>query len=153
MTLANGSRARNQRPSMRVLLARTLLLYLCLVGATACRDAPLTVLADARQALNNKDEAGFLALCEPRSAEVLRQGQVVSSKSGKIWRVLRDGHPTPALLPKGEPNEPVEQHHVVVIPVVQGTKKSNVVMRLVEGQWRLSLLDMDSFWQLTRPGE
>jgi hypothetical protein len=125
-----------------------------LVLLTACRDDPRVVLETARQALDNRDETAFLATLEPRSRALLEQAERVGKQSGHSWKVLRDGRPTAALLPKGEVSgEPVVNGHVAVVMVNQGMVTKRVPMRLVQGQWRLDLLESDSFWSLARPDE
>lgn len=131
--------------------ARLLLLAVLCAG---CRDDPAVVFAEARQALQSRDEPAFLRLLEPRSAALLRASDKVIAKSGRAWKVLRDGRPSPALLPKGDiVGEPIENGREAVVMVHQGVVQRRVPMRLVQGQWRIDLLEMDTFYQLVRPAE
>ncbi len=133
---------------------RRLLQLLTLTAAIAgCRDAPDEVLADARQALQDRDEAGFVRLVEPRAAGLLARSHEVVAKSGHTWKVLRDGRPGPTLLPKGNVSAVVENGKRAVVIVQQGTQQGQVPMRLVQGQWRLDLLEMDTFYQLVQPAD
>ena len=126
-------------------------LLLTLTALVGCRDAPEVVYGNARLALQARDDAGFLDLLEPRSRALLESAPDVVSQSGRAFRVLRDGKPSPALLPKGEVKEAVERGRRAEVVVVQGNRKVAVPMRLVEGQWRIDLLDMDAFYANLRP--
>jgi outer membrane murein-binding lipoprotein Lpp len=118
-----------------------------------CRDSPEDVIAQARQTLAAKDDAGFLTLLEPKSAAFLQAAPDVVNKSGKVYRVLRDGRPTTALLPKGEAVEVVEQGTLAVVMFKQGQETARVPLRLIEGQWRIDLLESDLFLQALQPRE
>ncbi|MSP91835.1 MAG: hypothetical protein EXR79_08575 [Myxococcales bacterium] len=128
-----------------------LAMSLALFALVACRDAPEIVYGNARQALQSRDDAAFLDLLEPRSRTLLEAAPGVVSQSGRAFRVLRDGKPSPALLPKGEVKEAIERGRRAEVVVVQGNRKVSVPMRLVEGQWRIDLLDMDAFYANLRP--
>lgn len=134
--------------TIRVLV---LLLLACLL--TGCRDAPELVLAEARQALQARDEPAFVKLIEPRAADLLARSSEVVAKSGHTWKVLRDGRPAPTLLPKGDVSTVLENGKRAVVIVQQGTQQGLVPMRLVQGQWKIDLLEMDTFYQLVRPAE
>ena len=133
--------------ALRLLLLPTAALLLC-----QCRDAPDVVLTEARQALVQKDTEAFLLLLEPKAAALLRAAPQVVSRSGSVYKVLRDGKPTGVLLPKGEVVDVVETGHRAVV-VVKGTEKAQVPMRLCDGQWRIDLLEMDTFYRALRPIE
>jgi hypothetical protein len=128
-------------------------LLLLTIALAGCRDAPEIVLAEARQALQARDEPAFVSLVEPRAAELLARSNDVVAKSGHTWKVLRDGRPAPTMLPKGEVSTVVENGKRAVVIVQQGTQQGQVPMRLVQGQWKIDLLEMDTFYQLVRPGE
>lgn len=123
---------------------------LLLVG---CRDAPDVVLTEARQALAQRDTETFLDLLEPRAAALLRAAPQVVSRSGSVYKVLREGKPTASLLPKGEIADVVETGHRAVVVLKAGGTKAQVPMRLCQGQWRIDLLEMDTFYRALRPAE
>jgi hypothetical protein len=119
-----------------------------------CRDDPRAVLGDARQALKNRDEAAFLALLEPRSRALLEDAARVGKRSGQTWKVLNDSLISAGLLPKGEVvGEPVDNGQQAVVMVNQGSVTRRVPLRLVQGQWRIDLLETDTFWAMARPLE
>ena len=138
------ARCRYTRP-MRIPLALPLMLV------TACRDDPAVVLDQARTALATRDEAAFIALCDPKSAELLRAAPEVVRQSGRKWQLFHEGRPTPRLLPEGEVVDVVEQGQRAVVTL--RTKKPNgqVPMRLVDGEWRLDLLTMPQFTDAVTP--
>ncbi len=129
---------------MRRVVALVLLL-------TACRDAPDVVLDQARNALAAKDDAAFLALCEPRAAALLTAAPAVVAQSGRVFRVLRDGRPTARLLPDGEVAAVEENGHRAVVVTRSKKPASRVPMRLVDGQWRIDLLEMPQFAEAIGP--
>ena len=118
----------------------------------ACREDPALVVESAREALAAQDDEGFLELCTPNAAELLRQAELVQKRSGRLLRVLRDGRPTPMLLPKGEIGEVVESGHRAVVDVQQGERKTRVPLRLVHGQWKFDLLETEQLLDAIRPG-
>jgi hypothetical protein len=138
-------------------LARTLRTSLVGAGIAAafacvgCRDAPEVVFSEAKLALQQHDEAGFMALVEPGAHAFLTAATDVVGKSGRVFRVLKDGKPSPALLPKGEVKDVIERGNRAEVIVVQGSQKAIVPMRLVEGQWRIDLLEMTSFQAAVKP--
>lgn len=152
--LTRGRNRVTQRPMSERGLAWVLVFIASSAVLAGCRDAPDVVLASARNALQSRDEAGFLGLLEPRAAAFLRTVPSVVSKSGRVFKILRDGKPGANLLPKGDVVDVVETGpRAVVVKVRQGKMEAKVPMRLVEGQWRIDLLEMDSFYQQIRPGE
>ncbi len=129
---------------MRRLLATLLLL-------TACRDEPADVLDHARAALAAKDDAAFLGLCEPRAAALLTAAPTVVNQSGRVYKVLRDGRPTARLLPDGDVVSVEENGHRAIVTTRSKKPASRVPMRLVEGQWRIDLLEMPQFAEAISP--
>lgn len=123
---------------------------LLLVG---CRDAPDVVLAEARNALTAKDDEAFLRLVEPGAKKLLQAAPQVVTRSGKTFKVLEAGRPTPALLPAGEIVGVTENGKRAVVELKRGGGKARVPMVLVSGQWRIDLLEMDTFWNAARPIE
>lgn len=117
----------------------------------ACRDDPATVLQKARNALAAKDDAAFIALCEPHAAELLKRAPEVVAQSGRVYKVLRDGRPTAHLLPDGEVLEVTEMGHRAVVLTKSAKTANRVPMRLVDGQWRIDLVEMPQFAEATRP--
>ena len=133
---------------------RAVAMLLFAVALWGCRDEPRVVLTNARQALQNKDEATFLGLLEPRSRALLEDAARVGKTSGHNWKVLHENLNSPLLLPKGEVvGEPVESGKMAVVMVNQGAVTRRVPMRLVQGQWRIDLLESESLWALARPME
>ena len=118
---------------------------------SACRDEPAQVLDQARNALAAKDDAAFLALCEPRAAELLAAAPAAVAQSGRVWKVLRDGRPTARLLPDGEVVSVEENGHRALVVTRSAKPASRVPMRLVAGQWRIDLLEMPQFAEAIRP--
>lgn len=129
---------------MRRLVALAILL-------PACREDPAQVLVDARNALVAKDDAAFLALCEPRAAELLTAAPKVVAQSGRVFKVLREGRPTARLLPNGEVLAVEENGHRAVVVTASKKPGGRVPMRLVDGQWRIDLLEMPQFADAIRP--
>ena len=126
-------------------------ILLLTVFLTACRDDPATVLDQARVALAAKDDAAFLALCEPRAAALLTAAPTVVAQSGRVFRVLRDGRPSARLLPDGEVDSVVENGHRAIVQTRSKKPASRVPMRLVQGQWRIDLLEMPQFAEAIQP--
>lgn len=128
--------------------------FACLLVGVAlcgCRDDPVDVLAQARTALATKDEATFLELLEPRAASLLRAAPATVSKSGQRFKVLRSGKVSAELIPKGEVVDTIESGKRAVVVVKSTTGKFDVPLRLVEGKWRLDLLEMDTFYTAVHP--
>ncbi len=105
----------------------------------------------ARIALSTQDDDAFLALCEPKTAALLRNGTKVQKESGRVWKLLRDGRPSPALLPKGDIAEVIESGPVAMVEVRLANTTSRVPLRLVRGQWRLDLIESDTLLAAIRP--
>ncbi len=133
--------------------SKTLLALALLVALAGCRDDPKVVFEGARDTLAAKDVAGFLKLLTPPARDFLARADHVSKKSGRVFKVLRDGKPTKRLLPKGDVVDVVENGRKCVVVVKKGSKTSQVPMRLVRGQWRIDLLEMDSFLAAMTPLE
>ena len=136
-------------PAAKSVIAVAALTLLCAVAG--CRDAPEVVFESARAALSEGDEVAFLALCEPTSRDLITRGERVAKRSSRIFRVLADGHPTAALLPKGDVSETLESGHRAVVKVKFGGSVSNLPLRLVRGHWKLDLLEMHLFVDAMRP--
>ena len=124
---------------------------LAVVGG--CRDEPNVVIEAARDALKQKDSDTFLQLLTPRSAELLRRADQVNRRSGKNFKVLRSGRPTPALMPKGDLLEPVIDGKLCTVMAKKGTARVPVILRLVRGQWRIDLLEMQTLQTELSPME
>lgn len=142
-----------QRIQRQLRPARAAAAALLLLSALAagCREEPAAVVESARSALKSGDDEAFLALCEPSAADLLRRGELVQKRSGRVFKVLRDGKPTTTLLPKGDVGEVVESGQRAVVELRKGDRKELVPLRLVRGQWRIDLLEMDSFLQAMQP--
>jgi hypothetical protein len=120
-------------------------------GLCACRDAPDVVFDSARAALADRDPDAFLALCEPGARALIERGEVVNKRSARIFKVLADGKPTAALLPKGDVSEVIESGHRAVVKIKRGDAVSIVPMRLVRGHWKIDLMEMDAFYEALEP--
>jgi hypothetical protein len=129
-------------------MRRALLLTILL---SACRDDPAQVLDQARNTLAAKDDAAFIALCEPRAAELLTAAPQVVSQSGRVFKVLRDGRPTARLLPDGEVVSVAENKNRALVVTRSSKPASRVPMRLVAGEWRIDLLEMPQFTAAVQP--
>ena len=116
-----------------------------LLTAGGCREEPKIVFESARDALKAKDVDGFLKLVTPKTRDFLRSADDVSKRSGRTFKVLRDAQPTSRLLPSGEISDVVEQGRRCIVVVKKGRALQQVPMRLVRGQWRIDLLEMDTF--------
>lgn len=132
-------------------LKTTALAALMCGALCGCRDDAKVVFETARDTLEAKDVPGFLLLVTPKARAFLQRADDVSKRSGRTFRVLRDGAPTKALLPKGDVTDVVEQGRRCVVVVTQGRRKQQVPMRLVRGQWRIDLMEMDSFLAAMQP--
>lgn len=130
---------------------------LSLVLLSACRDDPAQVLEQARNALAAKDDAAFIALCEPRAAALLTAAPLAVAQSGHVFKVLHDGRPTSRLLPDGEVVSVEVNGHRALVVTRSGKPAARVPMRLVTGenslggQWRIDLLEMPQFADAVRP--
>ena len=118
---------------------------------TACRDDTAEVLTQARNALATKDDAAFLALCEPQAAQLLAAVPQVVTQSGRVFKVLREGRPTSRLLPDGEIASVEENGHRAIVVTRSRKAGGRVPMRLIAGQWRIDLLEMPQFAAAIRP--
>ena len=131
-----------------------LLIALALVAAClGCREKPEIVFIQARDSLKSKDVEGFLDLCTPRTKRFLERSEEVAKKSGRSFKVLRDASPSARLLPKGDVSDVVAQGHRCIVVVRKGRRTSQVPMLLVQGQWRIDLLEMDTFLAAVTPLE
>ncbi len=136
-------------------MSRRLLPLLCLaaLALTGCRDDPAVVLNAARDALTSKSPDEFLALVDPQSRAFLTRSQHVVKVSAQTFEVLGARGFAPDLLPSGDIVEDPEDgdhcmvlnHHLCLVEVRKGTRVARVPMRLVRGQWRVALLEMDGF--------
>lgn len=117
----------------------------------ACRADPATVVDAARAALAAKDDAAFRALCEPKAAKLLAEAEAAVARSGRVYRVLQGGHPTARLLPEGEVVSVDELGHRAVVVTRSKKPSPRVPLRLIDGQWRIDLLEMPQFAEALRP--
>jgi len=148
---------RRSRGSLRFALGLATVLAALL--QTGCRDNPEIVFQQAREALKSKDNAAFLALVDAPSRAFLTRSQDVVRLSGQTYEVLGAKGFAPDLLPAGELVEDTEDGDYCLpavgkLCVVQVKKGRNVVrvpLRLVRGQWRIAMLEMDSFLNTVLP--
>lgn len=148
----------------QMLMNRTFrhILPLCLASTvllSACRDAPEVVVKSAREALERKDSDAFLALVDPQSRAFLRRSRDVVRRSGQTYEVVGAKDFPPSLLPDGELVEDpddgdycvVSQGKLCVVEAKSGRKSVRIPLRLVRGQWRVALLEMEPFLQAVLP--
>lgn len=147
-TLVTQRRVRLSSTPWSALIAAAVL---TLLGG--CRDEPQVVIENARTALEQNDQDGFLQLVTPRTADFLRQAKRVHRRSGKNFKVLRAGPPTTVILPKGDLMEPVIDGQLCTVMAKKGTAREPVILRLVRGQWRIDLLEMQSMRTQLSPME
>jgi|GEM_PF-2735767 len=138
----------NQRWRGLVIAVLALLLSAALGG---CREEPTIVFTSARDALAAQDVEGFLDLLTPQARDFLSRADKVSKASGRAFKILRDAKPTKRLLPAGDVTDVVEDGRRCVLVIKKGRNKNQVPMRLVRGQWRIDLLEMDSFMEAIKP--
>lgn len=124
-----------------------------IVAFGACRDEPNVVIDSAREALKQKDFEGFERLLTPRSADLLRRADEVGKRSGRAFKVLRAGRPTTSILPKGELGEPIIDGNLCTVLAKKGNERVPVILRLVRGQWRIDLLEMQTLLTEMTPME
>ncbi|MBP47372.1 MAG: hypothetical protein CMH53_05495 [Myxococcales bacterium] len=130
-----------------------------IVLSSGCRADPAEVLDQARDALSSRDTDGFLALLDPASRDFLLESQKVTKASSRTLEILGSKGFSKELLPAGDITEdPEDGDHCVVlsgklclVEVRKGRKKTRVPMRLIRGQWRIALLEMNSFLKLVSP--
>ena len=141
---------------------RPQLLALLITAATlfgGCRDNPEIVLQQARDALQNKDDAGFIALVDPPSRRFLTRARDVVRLSGQTYEVLGATGFATSLLPTGTLVEDTQDGdycmvatgHLCMVEVKKGRSSVRVPMRLVRGKWRIALLEMDPFLNTVLP--
>ncbi|MBM4345466.1 MAG: hypothetical protein FJ100_19005 [Deltaproteobacteria bacterium] len=126
----------------------------------ACRDPPELVLQNARDALadlgkiacSNQDQLpdaieNFAQYVEPRAAGLLRTAPSVEKKSTDQFTVFVTCKPPPGVLPDGEVAkvEQADKRSVVRIKKKKGKGEVEVPMVLVDGHWKLDLLEMPTF--------
>lgn len=133
--------------------------------ATACREPPETVLQNARDALAELNKVGckdhdrlsdaldnLAQYVEPRAARLILAAPEVDRTSTGQFKVFVTCKPPPTVLPPGEVVK-VEAEPTVARVWVKGKgSKANIAipMQLVQGRWKLALLDMESFAQAIR---
>jgi hypothetical protein len=127
-----------------------------------CREPPDEVLGHARDALAevnriscSKSEQLQDALqdlgrhLEPRAAALVQAAPQVERGSSGQFKVFATCKPPPSILPAGEVLQVETQQQTARVVVQAKGKKSGVVvpMVLVDGRWKIALLDMDSMAQ------
>ena len=141
-------------------LVRTMLLWGALLALSfGCRADPADVVTQARDALETRDPDTFLALVDPPSRAFLLEAQKVSKASSRTLEILGAKGFSKELLPAGDlVEDPEDGDYCVVqsgklclVEVRKGRKATRVPLRLVRGQWRIALLEMDSFLKMVSP--
>ncbi len=138
----------------------TLLAVALALTMAACRDPPELVLQNARDALadlgkiacSNQDQLpdaieNFAQYVEPRAAGLLRTAPSVEKKSTGQFTVFVTCKPPPAVLPDGEvvKVDMGEKRSVVRLKKKKGKGEVEVPLVLVDGRWKLDLLEMPTF--------
>lgn len=151
-------------PCHAVAMIRVKPLLRCLLLTTAallsgCRDAPSEVLDQARNALAevnripcNKAEPlqeALVALSqhlEPRAAALLLAAPQVERAASGQFKVFASCKPPPSILPMGEVLKSEVGERVARVTVQAKGHKHGVMvpMVLVDGRWKIALLDMES---------
>lgn len=136
--------------------------------ASACREPPETVLQNARDALNAlgkipcgdkerlQEGLGELArYVEPKAAKLIQAAPEVGRTSTGQFTVFVTCKPPPTVLPAGEVVKVEAEPTVAKVWVKGKGSKGNLMipMQLVEGRWKIALLDMDSFTAAIRVRE
>jgi len=154
--------ARRHDTQKTMFASRPQLLVLALLASvllSGCRDNPEIVLQEARDALKSRDEAAFLARLDPPSRAFLLQSQDVVRLSGQTYEVLGATGFAPDLLPSGEFVEDTDDGdfcivatgNLCMVEVKKGRNSVRVPMRLVRGQWRIAMLEMEPFLKAVLP--
>lgn len=131
--------------------------------STGCRDSPELVLLNARDSLAevNKTACGnkerladalqdLSKYVEPRAAALIRSAPDVEKTSSGQFKVFVTCKPPPSVLPQGEVAKVEQLSEVTVLLRLQGKAGKpgpEVPMVLVDGRWKIDLLEMDSFLQ------
>lgn len=147
--MAPSSHRNSPHPSRSATICAAWLTLLVLLSG--CREEPTEVIEKARDALDNRDDEGFLAMLTPRSAELIREGVQVGKKSTGMFKLLRSGKPTKVLLPPGTLEEPAIDGELCTVLATKGKTKERIILRLVRGRWRIDLLEMASFYEQIKP--
>jgi hypothetical protein len=155
MPLSLPNLIRSRRPVGWVIAALLLL--------AGCRDSPELVLLNARDALaevnktscGNKDRlndalAELAKFVEPRAAGLINAAPEVEKTSSGQFKVFVTCKPPPSVLPAGEIVKVEETSDTTAVVKVKGKSAKSQVdvpMVLVQGRWKIDLLEMDSFAQ------
>ncbi len=134
-----------------------------LVLLAGCRDSPELVLLNARDALaelnktscGNKDRlsdalADLAKYVEPRAAGLITAAPEVEKNSSGQFKVFVTCKPPPSVLPAGEVVKVEETSDTTAVVKVKGKSAKSQVdvpMVLVQGRWKIDLLEMESFAQ------
>lgn len=145
-------------------LLRSIALVIALAATLAgCRDSPELVLQNARDSLAevNKTACGnkerladalqdLSKYVEPRAAALIRSAPDVEKTSSGQFKVFVTCKPPPSVLPQGEVakiDQPSEVTAVLRLQGKAGKPGPEVPMVLIDGRWKIDLLEMDSFTQ------
>lgn len=132
-------------------------------GVTGCRDSPELVLQNARDSLaevnktacGNKERLGdalqdLSKYIEPRAAALIRSAPDVEKSSSGQFKVFVTCKPPPSVLPPGEVvkvEQPSEITAFIKLQGKAGKPGPEVPMVLIDGRWKIDLLEMESFTQ------
>ena len=124
---------------------------LLIAGLSGCRQPPAEVFEQAREALKAKQDDEFERLCTKKTRKFLSNARTIVKKSSREFKVLASGRLNHSIMPKGDVVDTVERGHLCVLIVKKGNQRNTVPMRLEQGQWRIDLLEMDSFLSVVMP--
>ncbi len=144
--------------------SRSIALVIAMAAALAgCRDSPELVLLNARDSLAelNKTACGnkerladalqdLSKYVEPRAAALIRSAPDVEKSSSGQFKVFVTCKPPPSVLPPGEVvkvDQPSEITAILKLQGKSGKPGAEVPMVLVDGRWKIDLLEMESFTQ------
>jgi len=138
-------------------LSIALLIPLALGG---CREPPDVVLQNARDDLADLNKTGcgdkarigeaieaFARHVEPRAAAILRKAPEIEKTSSGLFTVFETCKPPPTVLPPGDIAgiDIGERRSVVKVKKPGSKTESDIPFVLVEGRWKVDLLEIPAF--------
>ena len=131
-----------------------------MLALAACRDPPELVLQNARESLADLNKtacsakerlpeaiADFSRFVEPKAAKIIALAPEVEKRSTGQFTVFVTCKPPPTIIPDGDviKVEIGEKRSVVRLKKKSGKGEAEVPLVLVDGHWKLDLLEMESF--------
>lgn len=145
---------------MRAVFAPIAVLIAPLAIMAGCREAPESVLQSARDSLadlnktscGDKDRLGdalaaFAQFAEPKSANIIKLAPEVAKRSSGQFNVFVTCKPPPTIIPPGEVSkiDSGDKRTVLILRKPGSKAEVEVPLVLVEGRWKLDLLEMPTF--------